>query len=335
VGELGGRRSLRGTLGPTGGPTRVKTGVNPPKTPVTKGSNGVAAATMPNICKMPGPPAPFVPTPLPNIGQSSDSLDGCTKDVLIESNEVAIKGSTFKSKGDLASQSNGGGLISSTVENLTKFVAPGAMDVQAEGGNVQLLSDATTNNNSNPPNSGTTMLAQAATSPDILKALQKIADECNDSINEKEYTKANPPSGPDCTRLGRLKHTCCEDAINDANNPKVKSEVAYGPRGGQLSQSAAKRAREAADKAYNAAKAAGRSTKGVWISAFSAAGGGGAIRLDVVVLKDAAGGLGKKNIAEIHDFKFNCKEEGEMDPTQREKYENAFDKTPNIIHSAW
>ena len=47
--------------------------VNPPKTPVTKGSNSIAAATVPNVCKMPGPPAPFVPTPLPNIRKSGNS----------------------------------------------------------------------------------------------------------------------------------------------------------------------------------------------------------------------------------------------------------------------
>ena len=30
--------------------------IHPPKTPVTKGSNGIAMATVPNVCKMPGPP---------------------------------------------------------------------------------------------------------------------------------------------------------------------------------------------------------------------------------------------------------------------------------------
>jgi hypothetical protein len=46
---------------------------NPPKTPVTKGSSGIACATLPNVCKMPGPPAPVVPTPLPNVGRSGDA----------------------------------------------------------------------------------------------------------------------------------------------------------------------------------------------------------------------------------------------------------------------
>ncbi len=33
-----------------------RVGVNAPKSPVTKGSNGIAMATVPNVCKMPGPP---------------------------------------------------------------------------------------------------------------------------------------------------------------------------------------------------------------------------------------------------------------------------------------
>ena len=65
-------------------------GVNPPHTPVTKGSNGVAMATLPNVCKMPGPPAPFVPTPLPNIGRSSDGPDGYSTSVKIEGEAVLL-----------------------------------------------------------------------------------------------------------------------------------------------------------------------------------------------------------------------------------------------------
>ncbi len=119
--------------------------VNPPKTPVTAGSNGMSMATLPNVCKMPGPPAPFVPTPLPNIGQSGSSLKSASKKVKIEGKKVAIKGSTFKSKGDMASKGTGGGLISATTHGTTKFTTPGSMNVKIEGKNVQLLSDMTTN----------------------------------------------------------------------------------------------------------------------------------------------------------------------------------------------
>ncbi|MEM9458373.1 MAG: PAAR-like domain-containing protein [Myxococcota bacterium] len=124
----------------------MKTGVNPPRTPVTKGSNGMSVATVPNVCKMPGPPAPFVPTPLPNIGQSGDSLSGATKKVKVEGKVVAIKGCSYNSKGDIASKGTGGGIVSATTHGKTKFVAPGSMNVKFEGKNVHLLGDATTNN---------------------------------------------------------------------------------------------------------------------------------------------------------------------------------------------
>lgn len=132
--------------------------INPPKTPVTKGSNGIAAATVPNICKMPGPPAPFVPTPLPNIGRSSLSPKGYSKKVKIKGNPVAIKGATFASQGDIASKALGGGLVSANTHGPTKFVGPGSLDVKIEGKNVQLLSDPMLNNcgpSGNPPNSAT------------------------------------------------------------------------------------------------------------------------------------------------------------------------------------
>jgi hypothetical protein len=124
----------------------MSVGVNPPKTPVTKGSSGMSAAVIPNICKMPGPPAPFVPTPLPNMGQSQNSPDGYTTTVTVEGQAVAIKGASFKSVGDIASQGTGGGLVSSMTQGMTKFIAPGSMTVKFEGGNVQLLGDFTTNN---------------------------------------------------------------------------------------------------------------------------------------------------------------------------------------------
>src|SRR5688572_11979285 len=114
-------------------------GVNPPHTPVTEGSGGKALATLPNVCKMPGPPAPFVPTPLPNLGTSSDRLKDSTTTVKFEGKKVAIKGSYFMSQpsGDVASQGTGGGLVSAKVQGTTKWLAPGSMDVKADGKNIQ------------------------------------------------------------------------------------------------------------------------------------------------------------------------------------------------------
>jgi uncharacterized Zn-binding protein involved in type VI secretion len=120
--------------------------VNPPKTPVTEGANSMSTATVPNVCKMPGPPAPFVPTPLPNIGKSGDSPADYSKKVTFEGKKVAIKGASYKSVGDVASKATGGGLVSAQTHGTTKFVSPGSMNVKVEGKNVHLLGDFTTNN---------------------------------------------------------------------------------------------------------------------------------------------------------------------------------------------
>jgi hypothetical protein len=109
---------------------------------------------------MPGPPAPFVPTPLPNIGKSGTSPKGYSKTVTIEDKKVAIRGATFGSMGDVASKGTGGGLISSNVEGPTRFVGPGSMNVKIEGKNVQLLGDPMLNNcgpSGSPANAATMM----------------------------------------------------------------------------------------------------------------------------------------------------------------------------------
>src|SRR5262245_16809898 len=147
--------------------------VNTPKTPVTEGSGGKALATVPNVCKMPGPPAPFVPTPLPNLGTSSDRLNDGTTTVKFEGKKVAIKGSHFMSQpsGDVASQGTGGGLVSAKTQGKTEWVAPGSMDVKADGKNIQLLGDAMSNNGGSPANAATIKELQKAIGKKAAKAL--------------------------------------------------------------------------------------------------------------------------------------------------------------------
>jgi len=137
-----------------------KVSVNAPKTPVTEGSSGIAAATLPNVCKMPGPPAPFVPTPLPNIGESGTDPKNYSKSVTIGGKKVAIRGATFGSMGDVASKGTGGGIVSANVEGPTSFIGPGSMDTKIEGKNVQLLGDPMLNNcgPSGSPANAATML---------------------------------------------------------------------------------------------------------------------------------------------------------------------------------
>lgn len=107
---------------------------------------GMSTASVPNVCKMPGPPAPFVPTPLPNIGQSGNGLAKFAKKVTFDGQKVGIKGCEFNSVGDIASKGTGGGIVSMTTHGKTKFVSPGSMNVKVEGKNVHLLADFTTNN---------------------------------------------------------------------------------------------------------------------------------------------------------------------------------------------
>lgn len=136
-------------------------GIHPPKTPVTKGSRTIAKATLPNVCKMPGPPAPFVPSPLPNMAKSGSSPKDYSKKVKIEGNTVAIRGATFKSIGDMASKGTGGGLISANTHGPAKFITPGSLTVKIEGKSVHLLGEPMLNNcgpSGTPPNTGATML---------------------------------------------------------------------------------------------------------------------------------------------------------------------------------
>lgn len=204
--------------------------VNPPKTPATKGSNGIAAATIPNVCKMPPPPPPFVPMPLPNIGKSGKSPRGYSTSVKIEGHTVAIRGASFGSMGDIASKASGGGIISSNVEGPTKFLAPGSLNVRIQGKNVQLLGDQMLNNcgpSGSPPNAATMMgLFQDALIAKFEQILCRIVEECHNEINDKKFGKGNKPPAKWCSdqvpgekpnylKIGDEKDECCTKKLND------------------------------------------------------------------------------------------------------------------------
>lgn len=215
--------------------------IHPPKTPVTKGSNSISAATLPNVCKMPGPPAPFVPTPLPNIGRSALNPQGYSSSVKIEGNEVAIFGAGFGSMGDVASKGLGGGIVSMNCEGPTKFIAPGSLTVQIEGKNVHLLSDIMSNNNGpagSPPNSATmngTVHTPAAIA-NFEKALCQIIRQCEQEVNDSRFGPGKAPTrdwckqpGSDPTQtnameLGTEKAKCAERKVNER---KAKSTTDF------------------------------------------------------------------------------------------------------------
>ncbi len=172
----------------------ISVGVNPPKTPVTTGSMGIAKVTTPNVCKMPGPPAPFVPSPLPNIGKSGNSPKDYSTTVEIESCKVAIRRATFESMGDMASKGTGGGLISANTHGPTKFITFGSLTVQIEGKNVHQLGEPMLNNcgpSGSPPNTGATMVGlDQADQKKVEEAAEVLCEEfCKELKNWKSsYT---------------------------------------------------------------------------------------------------------------------------------------------------
>jgi hypothetical protein len=188
----------------------IKVAVGPPTTPVTEGSQDMAMCTAPNICKMPGPPAPFVPTHLPNLGRSPDKLTDATSTVKMHKKKVAIRGAYYYSTGspDVASKGTGGGLISAQTQGKTEFVAPGAMDVKAEGKNIQLLGDAMTNNGGSPTNSVTHKNAQAVAKATglTMKEIKAICDAFCQAQDEysKNDPRARPPTGSPTQRFQEL-----------------------------------------------------------------------------------------------------------------------------------
>jgi len=111
-----------------------------------KGANGIAAATIPDVCKTPSPGGP-VPVPYPNIA-TSDSLANGTKTVKADGgNMCAIKGSEYaRSNGDEAGTA--GGVKSSTNMKEAKWITY-SFDVKLEGKNACRLSDKMTNNHEN------------------------------------------------------------------------------------------------------------------------------------------------------------------------------------------
>lgn len=164
-------------------------GINPPKTPCTTEARGIAKCTTPNVCKMPGPPAPFVPAPLPNIGKSNLSPKGYSTTVKIEGQTVAIRGATFESMGDMASKGTGGGLVSANTHGPTKFVTPGSMNVKIEGKSVHLLGEPMLNNcgpSGSPPNTGATMTGFDTDNLELQDLRQNL---CDDLCEHEEYVQ--------------------------------------------------------------------------------------------------------------------------------------------------
>lgn len=125
-----------------------------------KGSNGVAIASIPDVCKIPGPTGP-IPIPFPNIARSAD-LSGGSKRVTADGNSVAIKGSQFaKSSGDEAGTLGG---VSSGVNKGSAKLITTSFDVKVEGKPVGRLSDKMKMNKGNTACLGGLLMAPVVVS---------------------------------------------------------------------------------------------------------------------------------------------------------------------------
>lgn len=111
-----------------------------------QGSNGIAAATVPDVCKTPTPGGP-VPTPYPNVAMSS-SLQGGTVTITADGgNSCAHKPSTYAtSTGD--EPGTVGGIKSNVIKGEAAWITY-SMNVKFEGEGVCRLSDKMTNNKQN------------------------------------------------------------------------------------------------------------------------------------------------------------------------------------------
>lgn len=85
----------------------------------TKGGGNCAA--FPDVCKVPAPPAPPIPTPFPNMAQCSDASGGtCTQKIKILNKPVLHSGSEIsRSSGDEAGTLKG--MVSSVNMDKAKY----------------------------------------------------------------------------------------------------------------------------------------------------------------------------------------------------------------------
>jgi len=188
-----------------------------------KGSNGVSAATIPDVCKTPTPGGP-VPIPYPNISMSSDLKNGSTT-VKADGNMISIKGSEYsRSTGD--EPGTAGGVKSSTNMKESKWILY-SFDVKIDGANACRLTDKKTHNQANTLN-----VAGDFESPPVPPAIQDIVCSCQRKVNRSRNKNST------CAQLGSEKHACCEEAIKKHNaegkSPKLGGERGYDANGSQL-----------------------------------------------------------------------------------------------------
>jgi len=113
----------------------------------TKGG-GMCQAT-PDVCKVPAPPAPPIPTPFPNMGQLMQATDTSKKVKFFSAEVVTVKSKIPMSQGDEAGVA--GGVVSGKNMDAISF-KKGSAKVLVEGQGV-IYQTATSGHNGSNANS--------------------------------------------------------------------------------------------------------------------------------------------------------------------------------------
>jgi hypothetical protein len=98
---------------------------------VTHAGGQALSLKFPCVGKTPGPPAPFVPVPYPNVAKGGDTDQGSTT-VTADGNPVALKDSCLATSTGNEAATAGGGLVTSKQKGKSWYFMY-SMDVKIEG----------------------------------------------------------------------------------------------------------------------------------------------------------------------------------------------------------
>jgi hypothetical protein len=206
---------------------------------VHKGSNGISAATIPDVCKTPSPGGP-VPVPYPNVSQSNTLASGTTTVTADGGMMIAIKGSEFSlSNGDNAGVA--GGVKSSTFMKESTWILY-SFDVKMDGQNACRLTDKKFQNHENAADLAGT-IQDPKTVAELETMLCEIWKECEDKVNKKYKNKnkdgkwcwkRKKGKPPNAFKISNEKHNCCKKKLDKAKEkskneilPKVETEQGF------------------------------------------------------------------------------------------------------------
>lgn len=105
----------------------------------------------PDVCKVPAPPAPPIPTPFPNMAMASQAIPPtCSMKVMIENKfTVVLNAQIAMSSGDEAGVA--GGLMSGMIKGPVSYKLA-SFKVMAEGKGICTIGAMTSHNGSGPAN---------------------------------------------------------------------------------------------------------------------------------------------------------------------------------------